>query len=40
VGFKVNPAGTVLVTFNVLMKLDSGGLRDRVTPLVGVSFTP
>jgi hypothetical protein len=40
VGFKVNPAGTVLVTFNLLMKLDSGGLRDRVTPLVGVSFTP
>ncbi len=40
VGFKVNPVGTVLVTFNLLMKLDSGGLRDRVTPLVGVSFTP
>lgn len=40
VGFKVNPVGTVLVTFNLLMKLDNGGLRDRVTPLVGVSFTP
>jgi hypothetical protein len=40
IGFKINPVGTVLVTFNLLMKLDSGGLRDRVTPLVGVSFTP
>ena len=40
VGFKVNPVGTLLVTFNLLMKLDSGGLRDRVTPLIGVSFTP
>ena len=39
-GFKVNPAGTLLVTFNVIVKLDSGGLRSRVTPLVGVSFTP
>ncbi|MEX2301989.1 MAG: transporter [Bryobacterales bacterium] len=40
VGFKINPVGTLLVTFNLLMKLDSGGLRDRVTPLIGVSFTP
>jgi hypothetical protein len=36
----VNPIGTLLVTFNLLVKLDSGGLRDRVTPLIGVSFTP
>jgi hypothetical protein len=40
VGFKVNPVGTLLVTFNLLVKLDSGGLRDGVTPLVGLSFTP
>lgn len=39
-GFKINPIGTLLVTFNLLVKLDSGGLRDRVTPLIGVSFTP
>jgi hypothetical protein len=39
-GFKVNPVGAVLVTFNMVVKLDSGGLRDRVTPLIGVSFTP
>lgn len=39
-GFKINPIGTVLVTFNMLVKLDSGGLRDTVTPLVGVSYTP
>jgi hypothetical protein len=40
IGFKLNPAGTLLVTFNLLVKLDEGGLRDRVTPLIGVSFTP
>jgi hypothetical protein len=40
IGFKVNPIGTLLVTFNILVKLNSGGLRDRVTPLIGVSFTP
>jgi Putative MetA-pathway of phenol degradation len=40
VGFKVNPVGTLLVTFNLLVKLNNGGLRDRVTPLVGLSFTP
>ena len=40
IGFKVNPVGTLLVTFNLLVKLDNGGLRDRVTPLLGVSFTP
>jgi Putative MetA-pathway of phenol degradation len=39
-GFKVNPVGTLLVTFNLLVKLNNGGLRDRVTPLVGLSFTP
>jgi len=39
-GFKINPASTLLVTFNVIVKLNDGGLRSRVTPLVGLSFTP
>ena len=39
-GFKVNPASTFLVTFNVLVKLNSGGLRDDVVPLIGISYTP
>jgi hypothetical protein len=39
-GFKVSPAGTLLVTFNVIVKLNSGGLRGRVTPLIGLSYTP
>jgi hypothetical protein len=39
-GFKANPVSTVLVTFNVIVKMNDGGLRSRVTPLVGISFTP
>ncbi len=39
-GFKVNPASGLLVTFNAIVKLNQGGLRSRVTPLIGVSFTP
>jgi hypothetical protein len=37
-GFKVNPFGRLLVDFNVLVKLDNAGLRDRVTPLVGIEY--
>ncbi len=40
VGFKVNPAGTVLVTFNVLMRVGGGGLRADIVPLFGISMTP
>lgn len=39
VGFKVNPIGTVLVSFNVLFKMNDAGLRSRVVPLVGFSYT-
>ncbi len=39
-GFKLNPAATVLVTFNVIVQLNDGGLRDKVVPLIGISFTP
>jgi hypothetical protein len=37
-GLKFNPAGRLLVDFNVLFKLDSAGLRDKVTPLVGIEY--
>ena len=37
-GFKWNPAGKLLVDFNVLFRLDSSGLRDKVTPLVGIEY--
>jgi len=37
-GLKWNPAGRLLVDFNVLFKLDSSGLRDKVTPLVGIEY--
>jgi hypothetical protein len=39
VGFKVNAGGSVLVDFNVLFKLDNGGLRDKVTPLLGFEYS-
>jgi hypothetical protein len=38
VGLKFNPAGKLLIDFNVLFKLDSSGLRDKVTPLVGIEY--
>jgi hypothetical protein len=37
-GLKFNPAGRLLVDVNVLFKLDSAGLRDKVTPLVGIEY--
>jgi hypothetical protein len=38
VGLKVNPFGQMLVDFNLLFKLDSAGLRAKVTPLVGIEY--
>ncbi len=38
-GFKANPAGRLLVVFNVLLKLDDNGLRDKVTPLLALDYT-
>ena len=38
-GFKVNPIGTLLVSFNVLIQMNDAGLRARVVPLVGFSYT-
>jgi hypothetical protein len=39
VGFKVNPISTLLVSFNVLIQLNDAGLRSRVVPLVGLSYS-
>ena len=38
-GVKVNAGGRLLVDVNVLFKLDNGGLRDKVTPLVGFEYS-
>ena len=38
-GFKVNPISTLLVSFNVLIQLNDAGLRSRVVPLVGFSYS-
>jgi hypothetical protein len=37
-GFKLNLVGRLLIDVNVLFKLDSAGLRDDVTPLVGIEY--
>ena len=37
-GLKFNPVGRLLIDVNVLFKLDSAGLRDKVTPLVGIEY--
>jgi hypothetical protein len=38
-GFKINGVGNLLVAFNVLYKLNDDGLRGRVTPMIGISYT-
>jgi hypothetical protein len=38
-GAKYSPFGNWLVTGNVQIKLDDGGLRAKVVPLVGISYT-
>jgi hypothetical protein len=39
VGVKVNPGGGLLLGLNVTFKLNDTGLRDRVTPLLGVEYS-
>lgn len=39
VGFKTKVAGNLLFTANVLFALDDNGLRDKVVPLYGLSYT-
>ncbi len=36
--FKLNVVENLLVDFNLLFNLDNNGLRDKVTPLVGVEY--
>ena len=38
IGVKVNVGGNLLVDFNVLFKLNDTGLRDNVTPLIGIEY--
>ena len=38
VGMKVNAVSTLLVTFNVLFRVNEAGLRTKATPLVGMEY--
>jgi hypothetical protein len=38
-GAKYSPFGNWLVTGNIQVKLDDGGLRAKVVPLIGISYT-
>jgi len=38
VGLKINVAGRLLLNTNLLMRLNSGGLRDKISPLVGIEY--
>ena len=38
IGFKVNPVGDLIASFNVLIGMTHAGLQPRVTPLVGLSY--
>ena len=35
---KVNIAGRLLVTANLLFRLNADGLRDKVSPLLGIEY--
>ena len=37
-GFKANLLGRLLLHANVMFKLDEDGLRDKVTPLIGIEY--
>jgi hypothetical protein len=37
-GFKLNVVENLLVDFNLLFNIDDNGLRDKVTPLIGVEY--
>jgi hypothetical protein len=38
-GFKANVFGRLLIDANLLFKLDEHGLRDKVTPLIGIEYS-
>ena len=37
-GLKINLAGQSLLETNLLVRLNAGGLRDKISPLVGVEY--
>ena len=39
IGTKVNPVGHLLITANVLLKIDNGGLRAKAVPMGGLSYS-
>ena len=39
VGFKYNAYGDLLVDFNMIFKLNDGGVRARISPLLGVEYS-
>lgn len=39
VGLKINLAGRLLLNTNLLVRLNSQGLRDKISPLVGIEYT-
>ncbi len=39
VGLKANPGGGLLLDLNIAFKLNDAGLRDRVTPLLGIEYS-
>jgi hypothetical protein len=39
IGLKANPGGGLLLDLNVLFKLNEDGLRDQVTPLIGIEYS-
>lgn len=39
IGFKANVFGSLLVDGNLMFKLDENGLRDKLTPLIGLEYS-
>ncbi len=39
IGLKANPGGGLLLDLNITFKLNDAGLRDRVTPLIGIEYS-
>lgn len=38
-GFKYNPGGQWLFKFGAVFRLDDGGVRDEITPLIGIEYS-
>jgi hypothetical protein len=37
-GLKINVVGSLLVDVNLLVRLNSQGLRDKISPLIGLEY--